>query len=228
PRSGGGGRRRGGLAPGAGRVEIGRPVSQFPIRRMRRLRRTQALRRLVQETHLVPSQLVWPLFACHGEGVRREVAALPGVYQTSVDELVKDAERARRLGLGGIILFGLPAAKDATGSEAYDEQGIVQQAARAVKRAAPDVLVIGDACLCEYTDHGHCGVVQDGEGDNDASVYLLGRVAVTHARAGIDIVAPSDMMDGRGSALRQASDAAGSSRVPGMSHSAKTSAAVSA
>src|SRR5690349_17765824 len=114
------------------------------------------------ETHLVPSQLVWPLFVCHGEGVRQEVATLPGVYQTSVDELVKDAERAQRLGLGGIILFGLPAAKDGTGSEAYDEQGIVQQAARAVKRATPDLLVIGDACLCEYTDHGHCGVVHDG------------------------------------------------------------------
>jgi len=186
-------------------------MSQFPIRRMRRLRRTQALRRLVQETHLVPSQLVWPLFACHGEGVRREVAALPGVYQTSLDELVKDAERARRLGLGGIILFGLPAAKDATGSEAYDEQGIVQQAARAAKRA----------CLCEYTDHGHCGVVQDGEVDNDASVYLLGKVAVTQARAGIDIVAPSDMMDGRVAGIRKALDAAGFSRVPIMSYAAK-------
>src|SRR5204862_8367727 len=140
--------------------------AQFPIRRMRRLRRTPALRRLVQETHLVPSQLVWPLFACHGEGVRQEVAALPGVYQTSLDELVKDAERARRLGLGGVILFGLPAAKDGTGSEAYDEQGIVQQAARAAKRDVPELLVIGDACLCEYTDHGHRGAVQDRDVDN--------------------------------------------------------------
>ena len=200
-------------------------MSQFPIRRLRRLRRTAALRRLVQETHLVPSQLVWPLFACHGEGVRREVAALPGVFQTSVDELVRDAERARRLGLGGIILFGLPAAKDATGSEAYDEQGIVQQAARAVKRATPDLLVIGDACLCEYTDHGHCGVVQDGDVDNDASVYLLGKVAVTQARAGIDIVAPSDMMDGRVAGIRKALDAAGFSRVPIMSYAAKMASA---
>jgi len=146
-------------------------MSQFPIRRMRRLRRTAALRRLVQETHLVPSQLVWPLFVCHGSGVRREVALLPGAYQTSVDELVKDAERAHRLGLGGIILFGLPATKDGTGSEAYDEQGIVQQAARAVKRAVPDLLVIGDVCLCDYTDHGHCGVIEDGDVDNEASVY---------------------------------------------------------
>src|SRR5438046_6888080 len=128
-------------------------MSQFPIRRLRRLRRTAAMRRLVQEAHLVPSQLVWPLFACHGEGVRREVAALPGVYQTSVDELVKDAERARRFGLGGVILFGLPAAKDATGSEAYDEQGIVRQAARAGNRAPPVPLVIGAAWLREHTDH---------------------------------------------------------------------------
>ena len=200
-------------------------MSQFPIRRMRRLRRTAALRRLVQETHLVPSQLVWPLFVCHGSAVRREVALLPGVYQTSVDEVVKDAERAQRLGLGGIILFGLPAAKDATGSEAYDEQGVVQQAARAVKRAVPELLVIGDVCLCEYTDHGHCGVIEDGDVDNDASVYLLGKVAVTQARAGIDIVAPSDMMDGRVAGIRKALDAAGLSRVPIMSYAAKTASA---
>ena len=200
-------------------------MSQFPIRRMRRLRRTAALRRLVQETHLVPAQLVWPLFACHGEGVRREVPTLPGVYQTSVDELVKDAERARRLGLGGIILFGLPQSKDATGSEAYDEQGIVQQAARAVKRATPDLLVVGDVCLCEYTDHGHCGVLQDGEVENDASVYLLGKVAVTQARAGVDLVAPSDMMDGRVAGIRKALDAAGFSRVPIMSYAAKMASA---
>ncbi|HEU5262081.1 MAG TPA: porphobilinogen synthase [Gemmatimonadales bacterium] len=200
-------------------------MSQFPIRRMRRLRRTPALRRLVQETHLVPSQLVWPLFVCHGEGVRREVPALPGVYQTSVDELVKDAERAQRLAVGGVILFGLPATKDATGSEAYDEQGIVQQAARALKRAVPDLLLIGDVCLCEYTDHGHCGVLQDGEVDNDASVYLLGKVAVTQARAGVDIVAPSDMMDGRVAGVRKALDAAGLSRVPIMSYAAKTASA---
>src|SRR2546426_3192854 len=224
-RSGGGGRRRGGLAPGPGRLEIARPMSQFPIRRMRRLRRTQALRRLVQETHLVPSQLVWPLFACHGEGVRRGVATLPGVYQTSGDELVKDTERARRLGLGGIILFGLPAAKDATGSEAYDEQGIVQQGARAVKRAGPELLVIGGVCLCEDTDHRHCGVVQGGDVDHDASVYLLGKVAVTQARAGIDIVAPSDMMDGRVAGIRKALDAAGFSRVPIMSYAAKMASA---
>ena len=200
-------------------------MSRFPIRRMRRLRRTPALRRLVQETHLAASQLVWPLFACHGEGVRREVAALPGVFQTSVDELVKDAEHAARLGLGGIILFGLPAMKDGTGSEAYDEQGIVQQAARAVKRAVPELLVIADLCLCEYTDHGHCGVIADGEVDNDASVYLLGKTAVVQARAGVDVVAPSGMMDGAVAGIRRALDAAGFSRVPIMSYAAKMASA---
>ena len=201
------------------------PAAQFPIVRMRRLRRTPALRRLVQETHLVPSQLVWPLFVRHGEGARTEVAALPGVFQTSTDELVKDAQRAVQLGLGGIILFGLPETKDATGSEAYDEQGIVQQAIRAVKRAVPELLVIGDVCLCEYTDHGHCGVLRDGEVDNDASVYLLGKVAVTQARAGADIVAPSDMMDGRVAGIRKALDAAGFTHLPIMSYAAKMASA---
>jgi porphobilinogen synthase len=199
--------------------------AQFPIRRMRRLRRTPALRRLVQETHLVPSQLVWPLFVTHGDGVRRPVAAMPGVSQVSVDEVVKDAERAARLGLGGIVLFGIPAAKDATGSEAYDEQGIVQQAIRAVKRAVPEIPVIGDVCLCEYTDHGHCGVIRDGDVDNDSSVYLLGKVAVTQARAGVDLVAPSDMMDGRVAGIRKALDAAGFSHLPIMSYAAKLASA---
>jgi len=201
------------------------PPASFPVRRMRRLRRTAALRRLVQETHLVPSQLVWPLFVTHGDGVRRPVAAMPGVDQVSVDELVKDAERAARLGLGGIVLFGIPEAKDATGSEAHDEQGIVQLAIRAVKRAVPELLVIGDVCLCEYTDHGHCGVIRDGDVDNDSSVYLLGKVAVTQARAGVDLVAPSDMMDGRVAGIRKALDAAGFAHLPIMSYAAKMASA---
>jgi porphobilinogen synthase len=192
---------------------------------MRRLRRTAPLRRLVQETHLAPSQLVWPLFVVHGQGVRRPIAALPGVSQVSVDELVKDAERAAALGLGGIILFGIPATKDATGSEAYDDQGIVQQSIRAVERAVPDLLVVGDVCLCEYTDHGHCGVIRDGEVDNDSSVYLLGKVAVMQARAGVDLVAPSDMMDGRVAGIRKALDAGGYSHVPIMSYAAKFASA---
>ena len=199
--------------------------AQFPIRRMRRLRRTAALRRLVQETHVVPSQLVWPMFVMHGEGVRKPVPAMPGVHQVSVDELVRDAERAASLGLGGIILFGLPATKDATGSEAHDDQGIVQQAIRAVKRAVPQLVVMGDVCLCEYTDHGHCGVIRDGEVDNDSSVYLLGKVAVMQARAGVDIVAPSDMMDGRVAGIRKALDASGFSHVPIMAYAAKFASA---
>jgi porphobilinogen synthase len=199
--------------------------AQFPIRRMRRLRRTAALRRLVAETHVVPSQLVWPQFVVHGEGVRRPVEALPGVSQLSVDQLVKDAEHAASLGLGGIILFGIPATKDGTGSEAYDDQGIVQQAIRAVKRAVPDLLVIGDVCLCEYTDHGHCGVIRDGEVDNDSSVYLLGKTAVMQARAGADLVAPSDMMDGRVAGIRRALDAGGFSHLPIMSYAAKFASA---
>ncbi|HEX9218654.1 MAG TPA: porphobilinogen synthase [Gemmatimonadales bacterium] len=199
--------------------------AQFPIRRMRRLRRTPALRRLVQETHIAPSQLIWPLFVAHGEGLRRPVVSLPGVAQLSVDQMVKDAERAAALGLGGIILFGIPATKDATGSEAYDDQGIVQQAIRAVKRAVPDLLVIGDVCLCEYTDHGHCGVMRDGDVDNDASVYLLGKTAVMQARAGVDLVAPSDMMDGRVAGIRKALDAGGFSLVPIMSYAAKFASA---
>ncbi len=199
--------------------------AQFPIRRMRRLRRTPALRRLVQETHIAPSQLIWPVFVAHGEGLRRPVASLPGVAQLSVDQMVKDAERAAAVGLGGIILFGIPATKDATGSEAYDDQGIVQQAIRAVKRAVPDLLVIGDVCLCEYTDHGHCGVMRDGDVDNDASVYLLGKTAVMQARAGVDLVAPSDMMDGRVAGIRKALDAGGFSHVPIMSYAAKFASA---
>ena len=192
---------------------------------MRRLRRTAALRRLVAETHVVPSQLVWPQFVVHGEGMRRPIATLPGVAQLSVDQLVKDAERAASLGLGGIILFGIPATKDATGSEAHDDQGIVQQAIRAVKRAVPDLLVIGDVCLCEYTDHGHCGVIRDGDVDNDSSVYLLGKTAVMQARAGADLVAPSDMLDGRVVGIRKALDAGGFSHVPIMSYAAKFASA---
>src|SRR5439155_240957 len=190
------------LARRRGRREFTRPMSppsaQFPIRRMRRLRRTPALRRLVQETHIAPSQLIWPLFVAHGEGLRRPVVSLPGVAQLSVDQMVKDAERAAALGLGGIILFGIPATKDATGSEAYDDQGIVQQAIRAVKRAVPDLLVIGDVCLCEYTDHGHCGVMRAGEVDNDASVYRLGKASLMQVRgenAMIQAAAGPGMLD---------------------------------
>ena len=161
------------------------------------MRRTAALRALMQETRLDPAQLIWPLFVRPGAGVREPVGSMPGVFQTSVDECVKDAELAQSLGVGGVILFGIPAHKDATGSSGWDDAGPVQQAVRALKQATSRLLVITDVCMCEYTDHGHCGLLHDGEVDNDASLELLAKEALSHARAGADIVAPSDMMDGR-------------------------------
>lgn len=196
-------------------------MSSFPALRMRRLRRTEGLRRLVRETRLDAAQLVWPRFVVHGEGVREAVAPMPGVDRVSADELVTDAERARALGLGGMILFGVPREKDATGSEGYAEDGVVQQAVRAVKRAVPELVVVTDVCLCEYTDHGHCGVLVDGRVDNDATVYLLGKIAVSHARAGADVVAPSDMMDGRVAGIRKALDASTFPETPILSYAAK-------
>ncbi len=188
---------------------------------MRRLRAREPLRRLVRETHLEPSQLILPLFVCPGEGVRREIAAMPGNYQLSVDELVKECAEAHRLGLGGVILFGIPETKDEMASGAYAEDGIVQRAVRAVKRETPELVVITDVCNCEYTSHGHCGKVVNGEVDNDATLEWLAATAVSHARAGADIVAPSDMMDGRVAAIRRALDAAGFTQTPILSYAAK-------
>jgi porphobilinogen synthase len=193
----------------------------FPIDRPRRLRRTESLRRLVRETHLVPEQLVLPLFVRPGANVRRPVDAMPGVDQTSVDEMLRDAERASEHGVGGVLLFGIPDEKDATGSPAWDDNGPVQQAVRALKREYPDLVVITDVCLCEYTDHGHCGVLVNGDVDNDATLDLLAREAVSHARAGADIVAPSDMMDGRVAAIRRALDDAQCAHTPILSYAAK-------
>jgi porphobilinogen synthase len=192
-----------------------------PLHRPRRLRRTAALRRLVRETRLSPADLVLPLFVRPGSGVRTPVSSMPGVAQTSVDECVRDAERAHALGIGGVILFGIPDRKDATGSGAWDDQGPVQQAVRAIKAAAPGLVVMTDVCMCEYTDHGHCGVIRDGDVDNDATLELLAREAVSHARAGADVVAPSDMMDGRVAAIREALDEAGFTHVPILSYAAK-------
>ncbi|KKK76749.1 hypothetical protein LCGC14_2860510 [marine sediment metagenome] len=174
------------------------------FRRFRRLRRSQALRDLVRETRLSPQGFVYPLFVTHGEGVRREIESMPGQYQLSLDMLDAEAEELRSLGIPAVLLFGLPASKDDAGSEAYDPDGIVQRAIRTLKQAAPDLAVITDVCLCEYTSHGHCGVVVDGEVDNDKTLPLLARTAVSHARAGADIVAPSDMMDGRVAVVRLA------------------------
>jgi len=193
----------------------------FPIHRLRRLRSTESIRRLVRETHLRPENFILPLFVCPGEGVRREIGAMPGNYQLSIDELVTECEQAASLALGGVILFGIPEWKDELASGAYAEDGIVQRAVRAVKREVPELLVITDVCNCEYTSHGHCGKVVDGDVDNDATLEWLAATAVSHARAGADVVAPSDMMDGRVAAIRRALDQAGFQKVPILSYAAK-------
>jgi len=181
-------------------------MPSYPEYRPRRLRRTESLRKLIQETHLSASQLVLPLFVRSGTKVRRPVGSMPGVSQLSVDELLRDVDEAAEEGVGGVILFGLPDTKDATGSSAWDEKGPVPSAVRALKKEFPRLVVITDVCMCEYTDHGHCGVLRDGEVDNDATLELLAREALAHAAAGADIVAPSDMMDGRVGAIRRALD----------------------
>lgn len=200
-------------------------MSSFPEYRPRRLRRTAALRNLVRETQLAPSQLVLPVFVREGKKLRRPVGSMPGVNQTSVDEMLRDAEAAAKEGVGGIILFGVPETKDAMGSSAWDDKGAVQTAVRALKEEIPDLVVITDVCMCEYTDHGHCGVFRDGEVDNDATLELLSRAALSHARAGADMVAPSDMMDGRVQAIRSSLDGAGLSQVAILSYAAKYASA---
>ena len=188
---------------------------------MRRLRASESLRNLVRETHLEPSQFIFPLFVVEGEGVRREIGSMPGNYQLSIDELLKECETTARLGIGGVMLFGIPSHKDETASGAYDENGIVQQALRALKQALPKLVAITDVCNCEYTSHGHCGKVVNGDVDNDATLEWLAAAAVSHARAGADIVAPSDMMDGRVGAIREALDGAGFAQTPILSYAAK-------
>ena len=190
-------------------------------RRMRRLRRTETMRALVRETRLSPDIFVLPLFVCEGKGVRREVPSMPGVFNLSVDEAVKEAAAARGDGVKSVLLFGLPDRKDDIGSMAYDPEAPVQTAVRAIKRETPDVLVITDVCLCEYTDHGHCGIVIEDEIVNDPTVDQLVRAAVSHAAAGADIVAPSDMMDGRIGAIRHALDERGFENTAIMSYAAK-------
>jgi porphobilinogen synthase len=197
----------------------------FPISRPRRLRASEPLRALVRETRLQPGDLILPLFVTEGEGIRRPVGSMPGVEQTSLDELLKDADEALRLGLGGVLLFGLPDDKDEQGSAAWHEQGVVQRALRALRRELPGLLRISDVCLCEYTSHGHCGVLRGGDVDNDATLPLLARVAVSHAAAGADVVAPSDMMDGRVGEIRRALDQAGHASTPILSYAAKYASA---
>jgi len=197
----------------------------YPVFRPRRLRQNETLRRLVRETHLRLEDLIQPLFVVHGRGVRQEISSMPGCFHLSVDELAKEAKEVAAMGIPGIILFGLPAAKDAVGSEAYAEDGIIQQAVRAVKDTVSDLLVITDVCLCEYTSHGHCGVVERGQVKNDPTLELLARTALSHAEAGADLVAPSDMMDGRVAAIREALDEEGFEEIPIMAYSAKYASA---
>jgi porphobilinogen synthase len=203
----------------------------FPVTRMRRLRRNEQMRALVRETALEPGDLIYPLFLCPGQGVRHAVSSMPGVFNLSVDEAVREAEEAASLGIGGLLLFGLPDTKDEQATGAWDNDGIVQQGLRALKQsaAAKKLVLIADVCLCEYTSHGHCGVIvesRDGwEVDNDPSLEILGRTAASLARAGADIVAPSDMMDGRVAAIRRALDADGSAQTPILSYASKFASA---
>jgi porphobilinogen synthase len=185
------------------------------------MRATEGLRRLVRETRLAPEQLVLPLFVCSGEGVRREISSMPGNAQLSIDELVKECAEAKSLGLGGVILFGIPEHKDEQASGAYDDQGIVQRALRALKREVPGLVLITDVCNGEYTSHGHCGLVEGNDVVNDPSLEWLAKAAVSHAKAGADIVAPSDMMDGRVAAIRAALDRDGFTNTPILSYAAK-------
>lgn len=197
----------------------------FPQHRFRRLRFHPVLRRMVRETRLSVDQLIYPLFVRPGSGIRHPISSMPGQFQLSVDTLVEECRRVTDLGIPGVLLFGIPESKDAVGSGAYAEDGIVQRACAAIKRACPDLLVITDVCLCEYTDHGHCGVIVERGGrrdvDNDATLPLLVREAVSHARAGADLIAPSDMMDGRVGAIRSGLDAAGFQHLPIMAYAAK-------
>src|SRR5215213_3723703 len=198
----------------------------FPATRLRRLRRTETLRALVRETELSPAHLIQPAFVVAGEGVREEVASMPGIERFSINNLVEEAGEIAAAGIGALMLFGVPAAKDEAGSGAYDDEGIVQMAVRAINEAHPDLVVMTDVCLCEYTSHGHCGVVRDdGQVDNDVSLELLAKTAISHAAAGADAVAPSDMMDGRVGAIRAQLDAEGHSETPIVAYSAKFASA---
>ena len=197
----------------------------FPVTRLRRLRRNSALREMFRETHLHKSDFIYPLFVVEGDGVKSEISSMPGQFQMSVDNVVRECEELQRLGLNSILLFGIPAEKDEVGSGAYDENGVIQKALRAVKKEFPEMVAITDVCLCEYTSNGHCGVIENGDVQNDATLDLLVKEALSHARAGADIIAPSDMMDGRVGAIRNALDENGFADTPVMAYSAKYSSA---
>lgn len=197
----------------------------FPELRLRRLRRTKPLRALIRETRVDVGDLIYPLFIIEGTDIRREVSSMPGICQLSVDRLPHEVDKVSRLGIPAVILFGIPESKDEVASSAYASEGVVQQAIRAIKKTTPELLVVTDVCLCEYTSHGHCGVVVDGDVDNDRSLPLLAKTALSHVEAGADIVAPSDMMDGRVKAIREALDKAGFQNTPILAYAAKYASA---
>lgn len=193
----------------------------LPRIRSRRIRGKEVFRRMVRETALSVDDLIYPMFSAFGSGIRKEVSSMPGIYQQSIEHIVAEAREVYQLGVPAVILFGIPERKDAVGSDAYAEHGIIQETIRAIKREVPQLAVITDVCLCEYTDHGHCGIIRDGDVDNDATVALLAREALSHAQAGADMVAPSDMMDGRVAAIRAALDENGFLHIPVMSYAVK-------
>jgi len=193
----------------------------FPEYRPRRLRRTENIRSLVRETHLTIDDLIYPLFICEGKNIKQEIKSMPEVYRFSIDKALEEIKDATQLGIKAVLLFGIPDKKDEVGTSAYIENGIIQKAVRAIKDKFPELIVITDVCLCEYTSHGHCGIIKNGEVDNDLTLEVLAKIAVSHAKAGADIVAPSDMMDGRVGRIREALDEAGFSHVAIMSYAVK-------
>ena len=197
----------------------------FPEYRARRLRRNENIRRMVRETHLHVEDLIYPMFSAFGTGIKKEIPSMPGIYQQSIEHIVAEAKEVHDLGIPAVILFGIPEHKDPVGQDAYSESGIIQETIRAIKKEVPELTVITDVCMCEYTDHGHCGVIKDGDVDNDETLKLLAAEALSHARAGADIVAPSDMMDGRVAAIREILDANGFAHIPVMSYAVKYASA---
>ncbi len=197
----------------------------FPAYRARRMRRNANMRAMVRETHLRVEDMIYPMFSAFGENIKKEIPSMPGIYQQSIDNIVIEAKEVHDLGIQAVILFGIPETKDALGSDAYCEQGIIQNTVRAIKEAVPELTVITDVCMCEYTDHGHCGVIKEGDVDNDETLKLLAAEALSHAEAGADIVAPSDMMDGRIEAIRDILDQNGFEQIPIMSYAVKYASA---
>ncbi len=197
----------------------------FPSYRPRRLRRNENIRRMVRETHLRVDDLIYPMFSAFGENIKKEISSMPGIYQQSIENIVIEAQEVFDLGIPAVVLFGIPETKDAVGSDAYCETGIIQETVRAIKKTVPKLTAITDVCMCEYTDHGHCGLIKDGDVDNDSTLELLAAEALSHAQAGADIVAPSDMMDGRVAAIRDILDENGFEHIPVMSYAVKYASA---